>query len=44
MIATPPYDAQTLIALEAQTASLLDVFQTYGAERIDPAIVQGEAL
>ncbi len=40
MIATPPYDAPTLIALEAQTASLLDVFQTYGAERIDPAIVQ----
>jgi len=40
MIATPPYDAATLIALEAQTAALLDVFQTYGAERIDPAIVQ----
>jgi ATP phosphoribosyltransferase regulatory subunit len=40
MIATPPYDAPTLIALEAQTAALLDVFQTYGAERIDPAIVQ----
>lgn len=40
MIARPPYDAGTLIALEAQTAALLDVFQTYGAERIEPAIVQ----
>lgn len=40
MIAAPPYDAETLTALEAQTVSLLDVFQTYGAERIDPAIVQ----
>jgi ATP phosphoribosyltransferase regulatory subunit len=40
MIAVPPYDAATIKALEAQTASLLDVFQTYGAERIEPAIVQ----
>jgi ATP phosphoribosyltransferase regulatory subunit len=40
MIAAPPYDAATLAALEAQTAALLDVFQTYGAERIEPAIVQ----
>ena len=40
MIAAPPYDAETIAALEAQTASLLDVFQTYGAERIEPAIVQ----
>lgn len=40
MIAAPPYDAETLAALEAQTAALLDVFQTYGAERIEPAIVQ----
>ena len=40
MIATPPYDAATLTALEAQTAALLDVFQAYGAERIEPAIVQ----
>lgn len=40
MIAAPPYDAATLAALEAQTAALLDVFATYGAERIEPAIVQ----
>lgn len=40
MIAVPPYDAQTIAALDAQTAALLDVFQTYGAERIEPAIVQ----
>jgi ATP phosphoribosyltransferase regulatory subunit len=40
MIAAPPYDAATLAALEAQTAALLEVFQTYGAERIEPAIVQ----
>ena len=40
MIAAPPYDAETIAALEAQTASLLDVFKTYGAERIEPAIVQ----
>jgi ATP phosphoribosyltransferase regulatory subunit len=40
MIAAPPYDAATVAALEAQSAALLDVFQTYGAERIDPAIVQ----
>lgn len=40
MIAAPPYDADTLAALEAQTAAWLDVFKTYGAERIEPAIVQ----
>ena len=40
MIAAPPYDAETIAALEAQTAALLDVFKTYGAERIEPAIVQ----
>ncbi|MBL9096699.1 MAG: ATP phosphoribosyltransferase regulatory subunit [Alphaproteobacteria bacterium] len=40
MIAAPPYDAATLAALEAQTSALLDVFATYGAERIEPAIVQ----
>jgi ATP phosphoribosyltransferase regulatory subunit len=40
MIAVPPYDAATVQALEAQAAALLDVFQTYGAERIEPAIVQ----
>jgi ATP phosphoribosyltransferase regulatory subunit HisZ len=40
MIATPPYDAPTLIALETQTAALLDVFKSYDAERIEPAIVQ----
>ena len=40
MIAAPPYDADTLAALEAQTAGWLDVFKTYGAERIEPAIVQ----
>ena len=40
MIAAPPYDAETIAALETQTADLLDVFQTYGAERIEPAIVQ----
>ncbi len=40
MIAAPPYDAGTIAALETQTAALLDVFQTYGAERIEPAIVQ----
>jgi ATP phosphoribosyltransferase regulatory subunit len=40
MIARPPYDAATLTALETQTAALLEVFQTYGAERIEPAIVQ----
>lgn len=40
MSAAPPYDTKTIAALEAQTAALLDVFQTYGAERIEPAIVQ----
>lgn len=40
MIASPPYDAATLTALEAQTAALLDVFQAYGAERVEPAIAQ----
>lgn len=40
MIAAPPYDAETIAALEAQTAALLDVFKTYGAERIEPAIAQ----
>lgn len=40
MIAAPPYDADTLAALDAQTAAWLDVFKTYGAERIEPAIVQ----
>lgn len=40
MIAVPPYDAVTIKALETQTSALLDVFQTYGAERIEPAIVQ----
>jgi ATP phosphoribosyltransferase regulatory subunit len=40
MIAALPYDAETITALETQTAALLDVFQTYGAERIEPAIVQ----
>ena len=40
MIAAPPYDAAALTALETQTAALLDVFQSYGAERIEPAIVQ----
>ncbi len=40
MIASPPYDAATISALEAQTASLLAEFAAYGAERIEPAIVQ----
>ena len=40
MIASPPYDAATISALETQTASLLAEFQAYGAERIEPAIVQ----
>jgi ATP phosphoribosyltransferase regulatory subunit len=40
MIAAPPYDAATMAALETQAAALLDVFATYGAERIEPAIVQ----
>ena len=40
MIAAPPYDAETIAALETQTAALLDVFKTYGAERIEPAIAQ----
>jgi ATP phosphoribosyltransferase regulatory subunit len=40
MIAAPPYDADTLQALDAQTAAWFDVFKTYGAERIEPAIVQ----
>lgn len=40
MIAAPPYDADTIAALDAQTAAWLDVFKTYGAERIEPAIVQ----
>lgn len=40
MSASPSYDATTIAELEAQTAALLDVFQTYGAERTEPAIVQ----
>jgi ATP phosphoribosyltransferase regulatory subunit len=40
MIAVPPYDADTIAALDAQAATLLGVFKTYGAERIEPAIVQ----
>jgi len=40
MIAAPPYDADTIAALDAQAATLLGVFKTYGAERIEPAIVQ----
>ena len=35
-----PYNAATIAALETQTASLLAEFQAYGAERIEPAIVQ----
>ena len=40
MIAVAPYDARTLAALEAQTTALLGVFESYDAERIEPAIVQ----
>lgn len=40
MTAAPPYDADTIAALEVQTATLLDEFKIYGAERIDPAIAQ----
>lgn len=38
--ASPPYDAAAIAALEAQTASLLAEFASWGAERIEPAIVQ----
>ncbi len=40
MTIAPPYDAATLAALDQQTAALLEVFGSYGAERIEPAIVQ----
>jgi len=39
VIPSPPYEAKTIAELDAQTATLLDVFQTYGAERVEPAIV-----
>jgi ATP phosphoribosyltransferase regulatory subunit len=40
MTIAPPYDATTLAALDRQTGALLDVFGVYGAERVEPAIVQ----
>ena len=40
MTIAPPYDAATVAALDQQTAALLEVFASVGAERVEPAIVQ----